>query len=150
DRQTTASRPLDDLPGRPADLESPAAGGPPAPRSYPLASSCSQWSVSLVMSINPFRGRSFSTSSVLLCLAGWLALSAHAARAADGRLEFNRDVRPILIDACISCHGPDSASRQADLRLDRRDDAIEMAAITPGDPDASEMIRRILSEDESE
>jgi len=69
---------------------------------------------------------------------------------AERPIEYNRDVRPILIDACISCHGPDSASRQAELRLDRRDDAVDMAAIVPGDPDSSEMIRRILSDDESE
>jgi hypothetical protein len=66
------------------------------------------------------------------------------------RIEYNRDVRPILSDNCFACHGPDSASRQADLRLDKREAAIEMAAISPGDPDASEMIRRILSDDESE
>jgi hypothetical protein len=77
-------------------------------------------------------------------------VSGQAALADDTRIEFNRDVRPILLDACFACHGPDSASRQADLRLDQRDIAVEMAAITPGDPDASEMIRRILSEDEAE
>ena len=77
-------------------------------------------------------------------------LFANAYARAERPLEYNRDVRPILIDACISCHGPDSASRKADLRLDRREDAIDMAAIAPGDPDSSEMIRRILSEDETE
>ncbi|MBA3481284.1 MAG: DUF1549 domain-containing protein, partial [Pirellulales bacterium] len=68
----------------------------------------------------------------------------------EGKVEYNRDVRPILFDACISCHGPDSASRKAELRLDQRDAAIEMAAIDPGDPDSSELIRRILSEDDEE
>jgi hypothetical protein len=89
-----------------------------------------------------------SVCSILLsvCAGGLASSPARAERP----LEYNRDVRPILIDACISCHGPDSASRQADLRLDRRDDAVEMAAIVPGDPDSSEMIRRILSDDESE
>ena len=77
-------------------------------------------------------------------------LFATPVRAEESKLEYNRDVRPILFDACVACHGPDSAARQAELRLDQRDSAIEMAAIAPGDPDASEMIRRILSEDESE
>ena len=72
------------------------------------------------------------------------------ATSSDAKVEYNRDVRPILFDACISCHGPDSASREAGLRLDQREAAIELAAIEPGDPDASEMIRRILSEDEAE
>ncbi|RIK80581.1 MAG: hypothetical protein DCC67_09205 [Planctomycetota bacterium] len=73
-----------------------------------------------------------------------------AAASEAQRLEYNRDVRPILFDACVSCHGPDSASRKADLRLDQRAAAMEMAAIVPGDPDSSEMIRRILSTDEAE
>jgi hypothetical protein len=69
---------------------------------------------------------------------------------AQERLEFNRHVRPILLDTCYACHGPDSASRQADLRLDKRDMAVDHGAIVPGDADSSEMIRRILSEDETE
>lgn len=61
---------------------------------------------------------------------------------------YNRDVRPILADNCFSCHGPDIASRQADLRLDRREDATA-AAIVAGDPATSELIRRIeLPEDD--
>lgn len=79
-----------------------------------------------------------------------VAMSGTIARAADSGLEYNRDVRPILLDNCFACHGPDSASRKADLRLDRREAAIEMSAIAPGDPDASEMIRRILSDDPDE
>ncbi|HZZ70680.1 MAG TPA: DUF1553 domain-containing protein [Pirellulales bacterium] len=60
---------------------------------------------------------------------------------------FNQDIRPILLENCFACHGPDSASRKADLRLDRRDAAVEATAITPGKPDESEMIRRITSTD---
>ena len=41
---------------------------------------------------------------------------------------YNRLIRPILADNCFSCHGPDSASRKADLRLDRREAAIESGA----------------------
>ena len=73
----------------------------------------------------------------------------HTVLAADA-IHYNRDVRPILFDNCFSCHGPDSASRQADLRMDQRDSAVERSAITPGNPDSSEMIRRILSDDPDE
>jgi hypothetical protein len=65
-------------------------------------------------------------------------------------IEYNRDIRPILVDTCFSCHGPDSAARKAELRLDQRDAAIEHSAIAPGKPDESEMIRRILSDDPEE
>jgi hypothetical protein len=81
----------------------------------------------------------------LIC---WFASAAIAAQPAT--VEYNRDVRPILADNCFNCHGPDSAARQADLRLDQRQAAVDMGAIAPGEPDASEMLRRILSDDESE
>jgi mono/diheme cytochrome c family protein len=66
------------------------------------------------------------------------------------KLEYNKDIRPILSENCFACHGPDSAARKADLRLDQRDAAIEREAIVPGDPDASELLARIVSENEEE
>jgi hypothetical protein len=66
------------------------------------------------------------------------------------QLEFNRDIRPVLAANCFSCHGPDSAARQADLRLDRREVAIERLAIVPGKSNNSEAIRRIFSDDAAE
>jgi hypothetical protein len=78
------------------------------------------------------------------------ALIAASAASADDLVQYNRDIRPILFDACIACHGPDSAARKADLRLDRREIAVDMAAIVPGDPDSSELVRRIMSDDESD
>lgn len=69
-------------------------------------------------------------------------------------IDFNRDVRPILSEHCFHCHGPDENSRATDLRLDRRESAFEdlggYAAIVPGDPDSSELIRRITSDDSDE
>jgi mono/diheme cytochrome c family protein len=64
--------------------------------------------------------------------------------------KYNRDVRPILSHNCFQCHGPDSASRKADLRLDRRDDAVTAGAIVPGDLEQSEMIRRLTASDPEE
>ncbi len=56
------------------------------------------------------------------------ALFLPRSRAAD-RIEYNRDVRPILSENCFACHGPDSASRKAGLRLDLRDEAIKSEQI---------------------
>jgi hypothetical protein len=62
--------------------------------------------------------------------------------------DFDRDIRPILSDKCFHCHGPDAEKREAELRLDVRDGAIEVA-IVPAKPDESELIARITSDDES-
>jgi len=85
------------------------------------------------------------------CVAA-LAVTVILTTAVDAQdsIQFNRDIRPIFMDTCLTCHGPDSAARKADLRMDKRDAAIEHGAISPGKPDESEMIRRILSEDPEE
>jgi hypothetical protein len=77
-----------------------------------------------------------------VCLAG-AALRAQAAEP----IGYNRHIRPILAENCFACHGPDSAARKADLRLDKREVAIEMGAIAPGKPGESELVARITSED---
>ncbi|WP_395750149.1 PSD1 and planctomycete cytochrome C domain-containing protein [Prosthecobacter sp.] len=70
-------------------------------------------------------------------------------------VEFNRDVRPILSDTCFHCHGPDAGERKGGLRLDVREEALKPAksgetAIVPGKPDESELIRRVLTDDDSD
>jgi hypothetical protein len=76
-------------------------------------------------------------------------------RAEVALLHFGRDIRPILSDKCFACHGPDAETREADLRLDRREGLFDESAsgVTPvvaGDPSASELIRRITSTDPAE
>jgi hypothetical protein len=73
-----------------------------------------------------------------------------ATSASAEKLEYNRDVRPILSENCFACHGPDSAARKADLRLDRRDDAIKAEAIVPGKPEKSPLVERIFTADKAE
>jgi hypothetical protein len=72
----------------------------------------------------------------------------------DEPIRFNRDIRPILSDNCFYCHGPDRNKRQADLRLDTEAGLHGTdgngGAIVPGNPDTSEMVRRILSADPDE
>src|SRR5262249_43966040 len=74
------------------------------------------------------------------------------ARAEESQIGYRHDVLPILSDRCFKCHGPDSASRQAGLRLDRPADATAKldsgeTAIVPGDPAKSELVARTMSSD---
>lgn len=66
-------------------------------------------------------------------------------------VRYGRDIRPLLSDRCFQCHGVDASSRQADLRLDTREDALAdlggYAAVVPGDLASSELWRRISSDD---
>lgn len=70
-------------------------------------------------------------------------------------IDYVRDIRPILSDKCYACHGPDEASREADLRLDQLDsvfdsEAADNSIIARGDSNNSELIRRITSTDADE
>ncbi len=91
---------------------------------------------------------------LLLLTSTLLPLTA----AADDRVDFNRDIRPILSDKCYACHGPDSGQRQGGgpdgLRLDTKQGALADLdghfAIVPGDPKSSALVRRVLSDDPDE
>ena len=81
-------------------------------------------------------------------LFGFAGLGAEAAT-----LRYNRDIRPLLSDRCFKCHGPDSGSRKAKLRLDDpasaygpRKDPKEHA-IVPSKPEQSVLVRRIFATD---
>jgi hypothetical protein len=80
---------------------------------------------------------------------GWTLLAAAvlggaSARAAD-KLQYNRDILPILSENCFACHGPDKAARKAGLRLDVRESALKAEVIVPGKPDKSPLVERIGS-----
>ena len=71
------------------------------------------------------------------------------ATAAD-KVDFQREIRPLLADKCFSCHGRDAEHREGGLRLDQRDAALAGGdggekAIVPGQPEKSELVRRIFS-----
>lgn len=77
------------------------------------------------------------------------------ARSLRADVDFTREIRPILAQHCFKCHGIDEGARKGNLRLDRREDATKSGesgaiAITPGSPEKSELIRRIVSRDSDE
>ena len=65
--------------------------------------------------------------------------------ASGAQLDFARDIRPVLSDACYHCHGPDANARKAKLLLHDRAKALEAGVITDG-----EMLRRLTSDDPDE
>ncbi|HEY1170479.1 MAG TPA: DUF1553 domain-containing protein [Verrucomicrobiae bacterium] len=91
-----------------------------------------------------------------LALIGSLSLCLLGAQGAspEGKVDFSKDVLPILSDKCFHCHGPDDEGRKAKLRLDTEEGAFRVnkgvANIVKGKPDQSEMIVRILSKDEDD
>ncbi len=70
------------------------------------------------------------------------------------KIDFNRQILPILSDACFRCHGPDAAAREAKLRLDEQEGLFrtrdDITVVAPGKPEASELVLRITSKDEDE
>ncbi|MEY4004009.1 MAG: hypothetical protein RLZZ221_105 [Verrucomicrobiota bacterium] len=85
----------------------------------------------------------------LLLLSGVLAPASVAGEMPE-KIEFNRDVRPILSDKCFLCHGPDAGTRKGKLRLDVREDALARGAFVPGKPAESELLLRIASKESDE
>lgn len=83
----------------------------------------------------------------------WLGMLTASLRA--DTLDYGKDIQPLLAEHCYACHGPDENTREAGLRFDERDSATAelnsgRRAIVPGQPDRSEMIRRLVSSDPDE
>jgi hypothetical protein len=107
----------------------------------------------------PMRRLSNKITTLSLGLTGlclMLTFQAEASSPAQAEVDaikevdFTRHIRPILSDNCFFCHGPDEKQREGDLRLDKREDAIEAFAFVPGDTEAGELLSRIFSDDPDE
>ncbi|MEY3174669.1 MAG: hypothetical protein RLZZ436_2583 [Planctomycetota bacterium] len=96
-------------------------------------------------------------SRLLLVSVCWFcgllpAVPVLAQTPAGQAIDFNRSIRPILSNRCLACHGPDEGHREAGLRLDEAGSATKplesgQTAVVPGQPDSSELLRRVLSTD---
>jgi hypothetical protein len=102
------------------------------------------------------RSLTFRVATIAMTLLGGIAeLPRLAAEVRPDRpVDFNRDVRPILSDACFRCHGPDAEHRETELRFDveesAKGDLGGYHAIVPGEPEQSELLRRIVSTEADE
>lgn len=89
----------------------------------------------------------FISSLFLLLLVLQRAAVGQPGSGRPGKVDFNRDIRPILSNHCFQCHGADDDSREADLRLDVRESAVEHGAIDVNAADKSSLLARILATD---
>jgi len=103
--------------------------------------------VALLVSFSPFWSLAAQPASKAAATPG-------KSSSARSQVDFARDIRPLLSDACYTCHGPDSKARATDLRLDTRAGAFAdlggYKAIVPGDLKESQLYQRITSSDADE
>ncbi len=91
-------------------------------------------------------------SVIVVCMMAWQGANQSSKSVGKSEVDFNYHIRPILSQNCFTCHGPDSSSREGDLRLDRLEDATALLrdggrAIIPGDSRNSVLVSRIESDD---
>ena len=89
----------------------------------------------------------FLTLGLIVACLSSLSPRSQADEQADETIDFDRQIKPILAENCFACHGIHEQARQADLRLDVRQSAVEAGAIVPGAPNESTLIERINSDD---
>ena len=73
---------------------------------------------------------------------------------APEKINFNLHIRPILVQRCFTCHGPDKEKEKPPLRLDRQESVFAPSQkgtriVVPGSPETSELWIRVMHSDAS-
>ena len=91
------------------------------------------------------QGSVFAISLIIISLSfAWREIPV----AAQKKVDFNREVRPIFSDTCFACHGPDDKQRMAKLRFDTKEGAFgKPGVIVPGSSANSRLMKRITATD---
>jgi hypothetical protein len=91
-------------------------------------------------------------AGLILALLTFGAMPERSLATDPGRVDFRKEILPILSDNCFLCHGPDGGTRKADLRLDTKEGALRTAepVIVPGKSAESELFRRVASSEADE
>ena len=117
----------------------------------PLSTSTFWAPILMVKTRSPFPTTLAASIRFLVWNLGLLLVVHSVPARADSRIDYNRDIRPILSENCYACHGPDPKARKADLRLDLKEDAFRdrsgFSVIVAGDPASSELLERIATDD---
>jgi mono/diheme cytochrome c family protein len=102
--------------------------------------------------LNKF-SRNLNTENNMRIISMLLIMALTALANATEPISFNKQIRPILADRCFACHGPDSAQRVSDMRLDQQETTFQKLPsgefpVVKGKPNESAIIHRIISDDE--
>lgn len=100
----------------------------------------------------PFRSRVLLGAALVLLTAPTVRSAEDPKPDPEAAAFFETSVRPVLVESCLSCHGPEK--QKSDLRVDSREALLKGGAlgpaIEPGNPEESLLIQALAHDDDGE